>query len=151
MLLPTPFVLRRSWSWFLLILCAGLLAACSSAASEPTAEQDHAAERLTKTVFAEKLGAYLVYSPLKAGKPNTFALHLTDLAEGSPVAKAEVTFNLRAKGNQAATTFKAQPSETVGVYTTEVTLPKAGEYYAEIQLNHPQFSGRLTMTDFDVE
>lgn len=135
----------------LVILCSFLFAACSSAASKNTAEKDHEEERLTKTVFAEKLGAYLIYSPMKAGASSVFALHLTDLSEGTPVAKAEVTFNLRAKGNQAATIFKAKASETVGVYTAEVALPKAGEYYAEIQIAHPQFSGRLTMTDFDVE
>lgn len=151
MLLPTLPMSRRSWPLFLVILCSFLFAACSSAASKNAAEKDHEAERLTKTVFAEKLGAYLVYLPLKAGKTSTFSLHLTDLGEGTPVAKAEVTYNIRSKGNQAATTFKTQASETVGVYTTEVALPKAGEYYAEIQITHPQFSGRLTMTDFDVE
>ena len=151
MSLPTLPMLRRSWPLFLVTLCSFLLAACSSAASKNSAEKDHEAERLTKTVFAEKLGAYLVYSPLKAGKTSTFALHLTDLGEGTPVAKAEVAYNIRSKGNQATTTFKAKASETVGVYTAEVALPKAGEYYAEIQITHPQFSGRLTMTDFDVE
>lgn len=151
MLLPTPYVLRRGWQFLLVILWSFLLAACSSVASKDTAEKNHEAERLTKTVFAEKLGAYLVYSPLKAGKPSNFALHLTDLGEGTPVAKAEVTLNIRSKGNQATTTFKTKTSETAGVYTAEVALPKAGEYYAEIQINHPQFSGRLTMTDFDVE
>jgi hypothetical protein len=151
MLLPMLPVSRRGWPLLLMILCSFLFAACSSAASRNAAEKEHEAERLTKTVFAEKLGAYLVYSPLKAGKPSNFALHLTDLGEGTPVAKAEVTFNLRAKGNQATTTFKTKASETVGVYTAEVAPPKAGEYYAELQINHPQFSGRLTMTDFDVE
>lgn len=151
MLLPTLSVSRGVWPLLLMILCSFLFAACSSAASKNAAENDHETERLTKTVFAEKLGAYLVYSPLKAGKSSTFALHLTNLGEGTPVAKAEVTLNLRSKGNQAATTFKAKASETVGVYTAEVALPQAGEYYAELQINHPQFSGRLTMTDFDVE
>jgi hypothetical protein len=130
---------------------AGGLSACSNAASKTTDGKEKKAARLSKTVFAEKLGAYLIYSPLKAGKPGDFALHLTDLGEGTPVAKAEVTLNVRSKGNQAATTFKAQASEEAGIYTAQVTLPKAGEYYIEVQINHPQFRGRLTMTDFDVE
>jgi len=58
---------------------------------------------------------------------------------------------VRSKSDQAATTFKAQESETTGVYTSQIAAPKAGEYYVEFQISHPKFSGRLTMTDFDVE
>ncbi len=135
----------------LVLLAASIFSACSRASSNTLAVENAGAERLSKTVFTEKLGAYLVYSPLKTGQPSDFALHLTDLDEGTPVAKAEVTLNLRSKSNQAATTFKAQASETTGVYTSRVALPKAGEYYVEFQISHPKFSGRLTMTDFDVE
>jgi hypothetical protein len=101
--------------------------ACSRASSNTLAVENANDERLSKTVFTEKLGAYLVYSPLKAGQPSDFALHLSDLDEGAPVAKAEVTLNMRSKNNQAATAFKAEASETTGVYTAQVTLPKAGE------------------------
>lgn len=154
MLLSSPSHSRRSRLATLsaLVLLATLcFSACSRASSSTPAVENAKAEKLSKTIFTEKLGAYLVYSSLKAGKPSDFALHLTDLDEGTPVAKAEVTFNARSKGNQAATPFKAQASETTGVYTSQVALPRAGEYYVEFQVNHPKFSGRLTMTDFDVE
>jgi hypothetical protein len=130
---------------------ASSFSACSRASSNTLAVENAEGERLSKTVFTEKLGAYLVYSPLKAGKPSDFALHLTDLDEGTPVAKAEVTLNVRSKSNQAATAYTAQASETIGVYTSQVAAPKAGEYYVEFQISHPKFSGRLTMTDFEVE
>jgi hypothetical protein len=100
-------------------------------------------QRSRLTVFTEKLGAYLVYSPLKPGQPSDFALRLTDLDEETPIANADVTLNLRSKSNQTATVFKAQASETTGVYTSHVAAPKAGEYYAEFQISHPKFSGRL--------
>jgi hypothetical protein len=154
MLLPSAPHLRRSW---LAILSASVLfvtasfSACSRASSNTLTVENAQAERLSKTVFTEKLGAYLVYTPLKAGKPSDFALHLTDLDEGTPVAKAEVTLNARAKSNQAATTFNAKASETAGVYTVQITLPGPDEYYIEFQISHPKFNGRLTMTDFDVE
>jgi YtkA-like len=135
----------------LALLTASSFSACSRASSNTLAVENAEGERLSKTVFTENLGAYLFYSPLKAGKPSDFALHLTDLDEGTPVAKAEVTLNLRSESNQAATTFKAQASETTGVYTSQVALPKAGEYYVEFQISHPKFNGRLTMTDFEVE
>jgi hypothetical protein len=154
MLLPSASHLRRSWLAVLsasVLLVTSSFLACSRASSNTLAVENAKDERLSKTVFTEKLGAYLVYSSLKAGQPSDFALHLTDLDEGTPVAKAEVTLNVRAKSNQAATTFKAQASETTGVYTSQVALPKAGEYYVEFQISHPKFSGRLTMTDFEVE
>jgi YtkA-like protein len=135
----------------LALLAAAVSSACSRASNNTLTVEHADGERLSKTVFTEKLGAYLTYSPLKPGQPSDFALHMTDLDEGTPVDKAEVTLNLRSKSNQAATAFKVQASETTGVYTSQVVLPKAGEYYAEIQISHPKFSGRLTMTDFDVE
>lgn len=154
MLLPSPSHLRRSWPAILpalVLLAAASFSACSRASSNTLAVENAKDERLSKTVFTEKLGAYLVYSSLKAGQPSDFALHLTDLDEGTPVAKAEVTLNVRSKSNQAAMTFKAQASETTGVYTSQVAAPKEGEYYVEFQISHPKFSGRLAMTDFEVE
>jgi hypothetical protein len=154
MLLPSSPHLRRSWLAILsasVLLAASSFSACSRASSNTLAIENAKDERLSKTVFTEKLGAYLVYSPLKAGKPSDFALHLTDLNEGTPVANAEVTLNARAKSNQAATIFKAKASETTGVYTLQITLPRPDEYYVEFQISHPKFNGRLTMTDFDVE
>jgi hypothetical protein len=132
----------------LALFMASSFSACSRASSNTLAIEN---ERLSKTVFTEKLGAYLIYSPLKAGKPSDFALHLTDLDEGTPVAKAEITLNARSKSNQAVTTFRAEASETAGVYTSQVTLPRPDEYYVEFQINHPKFSGRLTMTNFEAE
>jgi len=154
MLLPSPSHSRRGWLAILpalALLAASIFSACSRASSNTLTVENANGARLSKTVFTEKLGAYLVYSPLKTGQPSDFALHLTDLDEGSPIAKAEVTLDMRSKINQAATTFKAQASETTGVYTSQVALPKAGEYYVEFQISHPKFSGRLTMTDFEVE
>jgi len=154
MLLPSASHLRRSWLSILsalVLLVVSSFSACSRASSNTLAVENAKDEKLSKTVFTEKLGAYLVYSPLKAGKPSDFALHLTDLDEGTPVAKAEVTLNARSKSNQAATTFKAKTSETTGVYTSQVTLPRPDEYYVEFQINHPKFNGRLTMTDFEIE
>jgi len=154
MLLPSAPHLRRSWLAILsasVLLMTSSFSACSRASSNTLNVENAKDERLSKTVFTEKLGAYLVYSPLKAGKSSDFALHLTDLDEGTPVANAEVTLNPRAKSNQAATTFKAKASETTGVYTLQITLPQPDEYYIEFQINHLKFNGRLTMTDFDVE
>lgn len=139
---------RKRGLLMLLLLTVGGLSACSRAASEtPPAES----AKRSKTVFTEKLGAYLVYAPLKAGRPSEFALHLTDLEKGTPVPEVEVSMLARSKSTQSGTPLKAKASEVKGVYTAEVSLPKAGEYYIELELKHPKFTGRLTMTDFDVE
>lgn len=110
MLPPSPSHLRRSRLailWALVLLAASSFSACSKASSNTLAVENANDERLNKTVFTEKLGAYLVYPPLKADQPSYFALRLTDLDDGTPVAKAEVMLNVRSKINQAATTFKS--------------------------------------------
>ena len=73
--------------WLLCCLLAScFLTACSRATGNTTQAE---AKPLSHTVFTEKVGAYLVYQPLKAGQPSEFALHLTDHAEGTPVGQAE--------------------------------------------------------------
>jgi hypothetical protein len=61
----------------LALLTASSFSACSRASSNTLAVENAEGERLSKTVFTEKLGVHLVYSPLKAGKPSDFALRLT--------------------------------------------------------------------------
>jgi YtkA-like len=140
------------WRCFLYCLLAGLsLTACSRAVSNPVSPNEAGAKQLSKTVFTEKVGAYLVYQPLKPGKPSEFALHLTDLAEGTPIGQAEVSLTVRAKAGQSPTQIKAEAGKTAGIYLAQVTLPKAGEYDIEFEIKHAKFTGRLTVTDFDAE
>jgi hypothetical protein len=78
MLLPSASHLRRCWPAILsaaVLLVTSSFSACSRASSNTLAVENAKDERLSKTVFTEKLGAYLVYSPLKAGQPSDFALH----------------------------------------------------------------------------
>jgi hypothetical protein len=49
----------------LALLAASIFSACSMASSNTLAVENAHYEMLSKTVFTEKLGAYLVYSPLK--------------------------------------------------------------------------------------
>jgi hypothetical protein len=82
MSLPSPSHSRRSLLVILptLVLLAALISSsCSRASNYKLAVENANDERLSKTVFTEKLGAHLVYSPLKVDQPSDFALHLTDL------------------------------------------------------------------------
>ena len=68
MLLPSPSRSRRGGLAILpalALLAASIFSACSRASGNTLAVENAHDERLSKTVFTEKLGAYLVYSPLK--------------------------------------------------------------------------------------
>ncbi len=61
------------------------------------AVEEHEEEALSRTEFTERIENFFEHDPLKAGKPSQFLIHLTDLSDGTPVEKAEVTLVTRAK------------------------------------------------------
>src|SRR5262249_13255603 len=81
------------------ILCLILLG-CSS--SSPTASRVPVAEpeALSRTEFTDRVENYFEYEPLHAGKPSQVRIHLTDLSDGSPVERAEVTLAVRPTGSE---------------------------------------------------
>jgi hypothetical protein len=47
------------------------------------------AEAIARTEFTDRIENFFEYEPLRAGKPSMFRIHLTDLADGSPVEQAQ--------------------------------------------------------------
>src|SRR5215831_15648670 len=87
----------------LLILCVTLVGCSSSnhtASPAPAAEP----EALSRTEFTDRVENYFEYEPLHAGKPSQVRIHLTDLSDGFPVEKAEVTLVVKPKGSSQPTT-----------------------------------------------
>ena len=77
-----------------------LLFGCSR--STPEAAATHAQtepETLSRTEFTSRVEDYFEYEPLHAGKASQFLIHLTDMSDGSPVEKAEVTLAVRARSS----------------------------------------------------
>lgn len=126
-------------------------AACGS---RRQAEAEHEEEALARTEFTDRIENFFEYDPLKAGKQSQFLIHLTDLTDGTPVEKAEVTLTARPKGaggGAGGVQVKARVGKVTGIYVADVTLPNPGEYDIEFHVKNPKLDERLSLTDFKVE
>ncbi len=134
----------------LLALLALALAGCGSG-EKAGAEHGEEEEAESRTEFTGRIENFFEYDPLKAGRPSQFLIHLTDLSDGTPVEKADVTLSVRSKGGAEVGQVKAKVGKVTGIYVAEVTIPSAGDYDIEFQVRNPKLDERMPLTDFKVE
>ena len=132
----------------LLMLALLVLPGCGSS---PMQEAEHEEEALSRTEFTNRIENYFEYDPLKAGQASQFLIHLTDLSDGTPVEKAEVTLVARAKGGAEVMQTKARVGKVVGIYVADVAIPSKGDYDIEFHIKNAKIDERLPLTDFKVE
>ena len=137
----------RSLRWTVLVM-AVLLASCTSR-QQPQAETEE--EALARTEFTDRVENYFEYEPLKAGKKSQFLIHLTDLSDGSPLEKADVTLIARTKGGGEVMQTKARIGKVTGIYVADVAIPSSGDYDIEFHIKNAKVDERLSLTDFKVE
>jgi hypothetical protein len=125
-----------------------IMGACGSG-KKAAVEQEE--EALARTEFTNRIENFFEYDPLKAGKQSQFLIHLTDLTDGTPVEKADVTLFVRAKGGADVAQIKARVGKVTGIYVADVNIPNAGEYDIEFHVKNPKLDERLPLTDFKVE
>lgn len=132
-----------------LLLLMLLVASCTRNAPHAAAEAEE--EAIARTEFTNRIENFFEYEPLKAGKASQFLIHLTDLNDGAPVEKAEVTLNIQPKGGGAASQTKAKVGKVTGIYVAEVIIPKAGDYDIEFRVKAEKLDEQLPLTGFKVE
>ena len=133
----------------LLVLAIFLLQfGCSR--TQPVAEE-HEVEALSRTEFTERIENFFEHDPLKAGKPSQFLIHLTDLSDGTPVEKAEVTLITRTKDGSEVMQTKARVGKVTGIYVADVSIPNRGDYDIEFQVKNAKLDERMPLKDFKVE
>ena len=134
-----------------LSICLGIafiFGACSSS-SKPEAE--HEEEALSRTEFTDRIENFFEYDALKAGQPSQFLIHLTDLSDGTPIEKAEVTLITRAKGGAEVMQTKARVGKVTGIYVADVAIGNKGDYDIEFHVKSSKVDERMALTDFKVE
>jgi 5-hydroxyisourate hydrolase-like protein (transthyretin family) len=95
---------------------------------------------------------FFEYEPLHAGKPSQFRIHLTDLSDGAPVAKAEVSLIARPRsGSETAAQTTARVGKVTGIYVAELSVPSRGEYDIEFHIKNEKLDERMPLSDFKVE
>lgn len=141
-------VRSRSALLLSLTLVALFFAACGSA---PKPEAEHEEEAIARTEFTERIENFFEYDPLKAGHASQFLIHLTDLTDGTPVEKAEVTLTTRTKGGAEVMQTKARVGKVTGIYVADVAIPSKGDYDIEFHVKNAKVDERMPLTDFKVE
>ena len=132
----------------LCIALAFLFCACSSS-TKPVAE--HEEEAIARTEFTDRIENFFEYDALKAGHPSQFLIHLTDLTDGTPIEKAEVTLVTRTKGGTEVMQTKARIGKVTGIYVADVAIPNKGDYDIEFHVKNAKVDERMALTDFKVE
>jgi len=135
----------------LMISCLALMG-CATSAPTATSAPATEPEALSRTEFTDRVENYFEYEPLHAGKASQVRIHLTDLSDGSPVEKAEVTLTVSPKGSPspvAQTTSRV--GKVTGIYVAELTVPKQGVFDIEFRIKNTKLDERMPLTDFEVE
>jgi hypothetical protein len=140
---------RRRSAAFGLILCALFFAACGGAVKSEAEHEE--GEALSRTEFTDRIENFFEYSPLKAGKTSQFLIHLTDLKDGTPVEKADVTLKIKRKASNDFNEVKAKVGRVTGIYVAEVEIAEKGAYDIEFHIKNEKLDERLPLEDFKVE
>src|SRR5439155_21347265 len=109
-------------------------------------------EALSRTEFTKRVENYFEYEPLRHAKPSPVRIHLTDLSDGTPVEKAEVTLTVRPKGSdKMAVETVSRIGKVTGIYVVELTVPKPGDYDIEFHIKNAKLDEHLPLSNFKVE
>ena len=131
---------------------AALLGCSKSNPADTPAAKAEEPEAIARTEFTERVENFFEYEPLRQGKPSQFRIHLTDLTDGSPVEKAEVSLTVRRKGGvDSVTQTTAKVGKVTGIYVAQLSVPTAGEYDIEFHIKSAKLDERLALSDFKVE
>jgi hypothetical protein len=138
----------------LMLLATALLtlASCSSSESNASLAPQEEPEAIARTEFTDRVENYFEYEPLHAGKPSQVRIHLTDLSDGAPVEKADVSLTVRPKGRtETVVQTTARVGKVTGIYVADLNIPAAGEYDIEFAIKNPKLNERIPLADFKVE
>lgn len=138
------------WATVALLICACAIGGCVRSAKLQAESAEE--EAISRTEFTERIENFFEYEPLRTGKSSQFRIHLTDLSDGSPVEKAEVTLTIRVKGSDMTVgQTKAKVGKVTGIYVAEVSLPKAGNYDIEFHVKNAKLDERMSLGDFKAQ
>ena len=134
----------------LLLLSAMLFTGCSKPEAAPPAAPEPEVD--SRTEFTDRIENYFEYEPFRSGKASQIRIHLTDLSDGSPVAQAQVTLAMHAKGSPGAVVqTTSRIGKVAGIYVAEITPPRPGDYDLEFHIRNDRLDERLPLSNFKVE
>lgn len=148
-LLPSKTTAGRRSPLIALMFVLVLSVSCSQRQQSQAEHEDE--EAIARTEFTDRIENFFEYDPLKAGKQSQFLIHLTDLSDGTPVEKADVTLIARTKSGGEVMQTKARVGKVTGIYVADVSIPSRGEYDIEFHVQNDKLNERMPLKDFKVE
>lgn len=89
---------------------------------------------LVYTHYTPTTELFVEFPPLVVGRPSTFAVHVTRLADYEPLTTGTVDVVL-AQGDRAVARFRVQAPASPGIFTPAVTPRAPGEYQLSIAVS----------------
>ena len=143
---------RLLWQKPVMVLFLSGLAVsgCSAPAEVEVAEVE--VEALARTEFTDRIENFFEYTPLVAGEPSEFLIHLTDLSDGSPVFEGEIDLSVIASGSGAeVVSMRALVGRVTGIYVAEVAIPQPGTYEIQFDVRAGDIDETMTVGGFEVD
>lgn len=112
------------------------LAACRSAPPpEPAGDEEPPSHAVT--TWTDKTELFMEYPPLVAGEQARFAIHLTNLADFSPLREGRVVVRFEGDTIQR---FEVDGPSTPGIFGVDVKVPAARRYQVAVELHGERLS-----------
>jgi membrane fusion protein, heavy metal efflux system len=122
---------------FALVLPVLLACACSRGPAPVSPLEEDEPPAVDVTAWTDRTELFMEYPPLVAGAQVRFAIHLTDLADFSPVREGRVV--VRFEGEMIER-FEVEGPSTPGIFGVDVTVPAARRYQLAVELHGARLS-----------
>jgi cobalt-zinc-cadmium efflux system membrane fusion protein len=126
----------------LVLFVAGLSVNVCNRASSPAERAEDELPTLDVTHWTEKTELFMEYPPLVAGQPALFAIHLTRLADFTPVSAGQATVEFTPESGGTAKTLVGPKPSRPGAFRVEEAPPPPGRYRWALVLEAPDLSDR---------
>lgn len=132
---------------FLMFLLA---AGCGTGNGEAAQEAHEHGSGTAVTVWSDSTELFFEYPPMIAGGPGEpWAIHVTQLADYSPLSEGILTLAFRGPNEQVFTTTSPGPARP-GIYTPAPVLPEEGTYELIIDIDSPRLADRIRTGEIQV-
>ncbi|HEX9704910.1 MAG TPA: efflux RND transporter periplasmic adaptor subunit [Gemmatimonadales bacterium] len=102
------------------------------------------------TRWTDSTELFMEYPPLIVGRPETFAVHLTDLTDFAPLRSGRVTFRFQPGGGGEPVVLTANEPRSPGIYGPAPAFTRPGSYDLTIEIESPQVRDVVHITGLEV-
>ena len=93
---------------------------------------DHKAEPIAVTVWTDEMEMFTEYAPPVTDEPVTFTIHLTRLADFTPVRSGKVIMKFAGTGGSPAVINEFPDLLREGIFSPEISFPEPGSYNVSV-------------------